>query len=156
MILSRIAPICLCAVLATAVTGCDNSGSSGSTLSPSTPTTSTDVLTGTVGTPVNGSLQSAFNPFTVGQGGGTVSVTLTSATETLPGGSLLSTVTMGLAIGNATNGTCSPIANAFTTAQAGASPQLSGTLSAGAYCVQVSDVTNQLGPVSYAVAVSHP
>jgi len=33
--------------------------------------------------------------------------------------------------------------------------QLSGTIAAGSYCVQVSDITNQIGSVAYAVAVSH-
>lgn len=130
----------------------------GSTTTPTTatPTTTTDILTGTVLPPVGGALQSAFNTFTVGQGGGTVSVTLTSAVETLPGGSLLSTVTMGLGVGTPSGGACTNIGSNFVTAQGGSSPQLSGALSAGSYCVQVSDVTNQLGPVSYAVAVNHP
>jgi len=92
----------------------------------------------------------------VGTGGGSVTVTLTSAVETLPDGTLLPTVTMGLGIGTVTNGGCTLLAGAFATAQGSATPQLSGSLSAGTYCVQVSDVTNQLGPVSYAVAVTHP
>ena len=88
-------------------------------------------------------------------GSGTINVTLTSATETLPGGALLQTVTMGLTVGTASVG-CTPLANAFTTATAGSSPQLSGSVAAGTYCVMVSDVTYQLGPVAYAGAVSHP
>ena len=39
--------------------------------------------------------------------------------------------------------------------QGGGIAQINGTISAGSYCVQVSDVTNQLGPVAYAVALSH-
>lgn len=132
-----------------------DSSSSSSTTSPSQ-TFTTDVLTGTVAAAVNGVLQSSSNNFSVGQGGGAVNITLTSATETLPGGILLPTVTMGLAVGTAAITGCTALANAFTTATAGASPQLSGTLAAGSYCVIVSDVTNQTGPVAYAVAVSHP
>lgn len=61
-----------------------------------------------------------------------------------------------LGVGSVTSGTCMLLANAFTTAQASATAQLSGSsVTAGTYCVQVSDVSNQLGPVSYAVAVSH-
>jgi hypothetical protein len=76
--------------------------------------------------------------------------------ETLPGGTLLTTVAMGLGVGSVTDGVCTLVSGAYTTAQAGASPQLSGSsVSAGTYCVQLSDVTNQLGPVSYAVAVAH-
>jgi len=138
-----------------AVAGCDNQSSTAATTS-TTQTLATDVLLGSVPAPVNGVLQSGSNPFTVGQGGGTVSVTLTSAVETLPGGALLPTVVMGLGIGTPTGLTCTIISGGSTTAQGGSSPQLSGSLNAGSYCVQVSDVTSQVGPVAYAVAVSHP
>jgi len=37
----------------------------------------------------------------------------------------------------------------------GSTTSPSTTISAGSYCVQVSDVTNQLGSVAYAVALSH-
>ncbi len=131
-------------------------GSSSSSLPTPSPTVTTDILTGTVPPPVGGVLQSSFNSVTIGQGGGTVTITLTSAVETFPGGTLLTTVTMGLGIGTAAGGVCTPAQGAFTTAQGGAVPQLSGTLAAGTYCVVVSDVTSQLGPVAYAVAVAHP
>ncbi len=131
----------------------------GSTTTPTTtasPTLATDVLAGTVGPPVSGVLQSDFKPFTVGQGGGTISVTLTSAVETLPGGTLLTTVSMGLGVGTPTGSTCTLLNGASTIAQGGSAAQLSGSVAAGSYCVQVSDVTNQVGPVAYAVAVAHP
>ena len=105
--------------------------------------------------PVNSVLQSAANPFTVAQSNGTLSVTLTSAVETLPDGSLLSAVTMGLGVGTWSNGVCTLMPNTFVTAQGGSAAQLSGTINSGAYCVQISDVTGQLGPVAYAVALSH-
>ena len=142
-------------VLPMAVAGCDNQSSTAATTTP-TQTLQTEVLLGNVPAPVNGVLQTASNPFTVGQGGGTVSVTLTSAVETLPGGALLPTVVMGLGIGTPTGSTCTLLSGGTTTAQGGSSPQLSGSLNAGAYCVQVYDVTSQVGPVAYAVAVSHP
>jgi hypothetical protein len=150
---ARLSPATLLMIVGTA---CSSGGSSSSSLTTPTPTISNDVLTGTVQPPVGGVLQSSFNAFNVGQGGGTVQVTLTSAVETFPDGTLLSTVAMGLGVGTPSGGTCTPLTNAFTIAQAGSAPQLTGTLSAGAYCVQLSDVTNQLGPVAYAVAVSHP
>lgn len=153
MTLSRL-PLYL--LLAAAAGGCGGSSSSSSATTAPSQTITTDVLTGTVPPPVNGVLQSSSNNFTVGQGGGSVTVTLTSATETLPGGSLLTTVTMGLNVGTASITGCTPLANAFTTAQASGTPQLSGNLSAGSYCIIVSDVTNQLGPVAYAIAVAHP
>ncbi|HZT77998.1 MAG TPA: hypothetical protein VFA27_15195 [Vicinamibacterales bacterium] len=144
--------------LAVLAVTCACSGSDSSTSSTTSPsqTITTDVLTGTVPAPINGVLQSAANNFAVGQGGGTVNITLTSATETLPNGTLLTTVAMGLAVGTSSITGCTPLANSFTTAQASGTPQLSGSLAAGAYCVIVSDVTNQVGPVAYAVAVSHP
>ena len=135
-------------------------GCSGSTTSPTAGTTpsgtvTNEVLSGTVPPPGNGGLQTAANPFTVSVGNGNLSVTLTSAVETLPDGTLLPTVTMGLGLGSWSNGTCTSQPNTFTTAQGGSVAQITGTISVGSYCVQVSDVTNQLGPVAYAVALSH-
>ena len=150
---SKFVTLALYTILAGGAYGCSGSSSS-STASPSQTITS-DILTGTVPPPVNGVLQNSANFFSVGQGGGTINVTLTSAIETLPGGTLLPTVTMGLAVGTGSPA-CTPLANAFVTAQAGSSPQLSGSVAAGTYCVLVSDVTGQVGPVAYAVAISHP
>ena len=134
---------------------CGNGSSSSTTPTTPSQTLGTDILVGTVPPPVNGVLQSDFKPFAVGQGGGQVSVTLTSAVETLPGGTLLTTVTMGLAVGTLSGTTCT-IFPPSVTAQGGSTAQLSGSLAAGSYCVQVSDVTSQLGPVAWAVAVIHP
>jgi hypothetical protein len=84
--------------------------------------------------------------------GATVSVTLTSAVETFPNGQLLPTVFVGLALGTPTGTTCTlPSGSTPTPAQAGFSA--STTLNAGTYCLQVSDSTNQTGPVDYAVVV---
>ena len=154
MNLIKIAVTHLLAAIALVTSACNNSNTS-TTTTPSQ-TIATDVLTGTVQPPVNGVLQVSFGTFVVGQGGGSVAVTLTSAVETLAAGTFLTTVTMGVAIGTVTGGTCTPLANAFTIAQASSTAQLSGTLSPGTYCAQVSDVTSQLGPVAYALAVSHP
>ena len=142
-------------LVAVGAPACSNNSSSSLPTTPS-PTINTDILTGTVGVPVNGTLQSSSNTFVVGQGGGSVSVTLTSAVETLPGGTLLPNVSMGLGLGTPSGTTCAVLTNGFTTASPGGSPQLNGTLNAGTYCVQVSDITNQVGPVAYAVAVAHP
>jgi len=135
-------------------------GCSGSSTSPTTTTTPTgnvtnEVFTGTVPAASNGVLASMSSPFTVAVGNGNLSVTLTSAVETMPDGTMLSTVTMGLALGTWSNGTCTVQTTTFTPAQGSSVAQLSGTIAAGSYCVQVSDITNQVGPVAYAVAVSH-
>lgn len=115
----------------------------------------TDVLTGTVPAPVNEVFQSTFRTYTVGQGGGAVTVTLTSAVQTRPDGSLQTTVTMGLGAGSVVNGACVVPANSFVSTPAGANPQLTGSLAAGTYCIRVSDVTGQVGPVAFSVKVTH-
>jgi hypothetical protein len=129
-----------------------------STTSPTTftPNPVNDVLTGTVQPPVDGVFQTAFNTFIVGQGGGSVTVTLTSAVETFPGGTLLTSVSLGIGVGPLTNGVCTVASSSVVIAQASSAAVLSGTLPVGTYCVQLYDVTNQSGPVAYAVAVSHP
>ena len=136
--------------------GCDNQSSTAATTPTTTQTIATDVFAGTVAAAVGGVPQNDTKAFTVGQGGGAVSVTLTSAVETFPGGTLFPTVVMGLGIGTLSGTTCTLISGGSTTAQGGSSPQLSGSLNAGSYCVQVADVTVQVGPVAYAIAVSHP
>ena len=154
MSFARIGLTAVLVALAVIASGCDNSG----TPTAATPnlTYLTEVVTGTVPVPVDGVLQSDSKPFTVAQSGGSVTITLTSATETLPGGTLLVNVTMGLGVGTVTNGTCTVPAGSFTPAQASSTPQLGGSsVSAGTYCVQVSDYTNQLGPVAYTVVVTH-
>jgi len=141
-------------MVAVAVVSAACSNDSNSTVTP--PTSTTDILSGTLNAPVNGLAQTAISPFTVGQSGGTVQVTLTSAVETLPGGTLLPTVTVGLAVGTFSGGACSVISTSFTPASGGSNPQISGSLTAGNYCVIVSDIIGLAGPVSYALAVTHP
>ena len=148
------AALILPVALALTVAACNNQSDTAATTSP-TQTITTDVLVGTVPAPVNGVLQSSTNNFIVGQGGGTVSVTLTSAVETLPSGSLLTTVVMGVAVGTVTGSTCGNVTGG-TTAVGSSATVLSGSVAAGTYCVVITDVTSQLGPVAYAVAVSHP
>jgi len=141
-------------VLAAASGACSGSDSSSGLTTASAPTV-TDTDTGTVPPPVGGVFQSDIKTFTTTQAG-TVSVVLTSAIETLTGGTLLPTVVMGITIGTSAGGVCTPLSGASTTASAGSSTVLSGTLAAGAYCVAISDVTNQVGPVAYTLLISHP
>ena len=115
----------------------------------------TEVLTGTVLPPVNQVLQKTFVTFTVGQGGGPVTITLTSAIQTRPDGTLQPTVQMGLGAGTPANGTCVVPLGSYVVTTAGTTPHLSGSLSAGVYCVQVSDVTGQVGPVAFSVTIQH-
>lgn len=135
-------------------TGCDRSVR----LLEPTPTDQTiitEVLTGTVAPPVNGVFQSTFRTYIVGQGGGAVTVTLTSAVQALPDGSVQTTVLMGLGAGTVVGGACVVPATAYLTTRAGSTPQLVGSLAEGTYCIQVSDVTGQTGPVAFSVTVTH-
>ena len=115
----------------------------------------TEVLTGTVAPPVNAVRQVTFKTYTVGQGGGPVEITLTSAVLTRPDGSVLTTVQMGLGAGTPVDGACVVPVGAYVVTTPGNSPQLAGNLTAGTYCVQLSDVTNQVGPVAFSITVTH-
>jgi hypothetical protein len=142
-------------VMVLTVAACDNS--SGTTPTATSPNTTTTTLTGTVPAAMNGAGQTASSPFTVGQSGGTVSVTLTSAVETFPNGTLKTDVVMGIGVGTPTGGTCTlPSGSPPALLSAGASSTISGALNAGAYCVQVSDQTVQQGPVAYTLVIVSP
>jgi hypothetical protein len=132
-------PIALVMTLATAA--CDNSSSTATTTSPSAPTTET--FSGTVNVAAGD-----FHNFTVAQNG-TVSVTLNAAAPP-------STIFMGVGIGTPSSSTCALISGDSTVTPASTMSQLSGALSAGAYCVDVYDVGNQTTPVDYTVTVVRP
>jgi hypothetical protein len=150
--LKHFALVALVVVLTTAA--CDSSSSTSPTASPAV---SNSTLSGIVPAAVNGVRQSVSGNFTVGQGGGMVTVTLTSAVETFPGGTLNPDVVVGLAVGTPTGTTCSlPAGSTPALFQAGAVASISGALNAGIYCVQVSDQTVQQGPAAYTVVVASP
>src|SRR5687767_5764697 len=115
----------------------------------------TDVLTGVVDPPVSGVRQMTFRTFTMSTGGGPVTVTLTSAVQTRPDGTLQTTVPMGLGVGSVVNAVCVVPQTAYLVTPAGNEPHLGGNLPAGVYCVQVYDVTGQVGPVAFSVTVIH-
>ena len=88
--------------------------------------------------------------------GDSVTLTLTSAVETLPGGTLNPSVVMGIAVGTPTGTTCTlPSGTVASLLSAGAASSISGTLNPGTYCVQVTneDASAQSGPVVYTVVV---
>jgi hypothetical protein len=132
--------------------------SSGSTTSPVTtaPSTTTVTLQGTVPAAVNGVQQSDARNFSVGQGGGAVTITLTSAIETFPNGTLNPAVVMGLAVGSPNGTTCTLSAGTTPTLVQPGATGLSGTLNAGAYCLQISDQTVQQGSVVYTIVIVAP
>jgi len=135
--------------------GCSGNSSAASTTT--TPTVVLDTLPGTVPAAVGGVRQSASVLFNVAAPGGTVVVTLTSAVETNPDGTTNPNVVMGVGVGTQTAGSCTlATGDVPVLMQAGANSSLSGTAAAGLFCVQVSDVTNQIGSVAFTVVVSHP
>ena len=121
---------------------CSNNSDSTTPTTPTTPKT-TDTLSGTVA--VKGS---DFKPFTVNTAG-EVDVTLTAAGPP-------STITMGIGIGTPVGGACPLIPNASALTAAGTSPQVTGIMSPGTYCVLVYDVGNRTDAVSWTATVLHP
>jgi len=128
------------AVAAVAAASCGDDAAA--TTTPSVPRT-TESFSGTV--QVGGT---AFHSFRVGATGVT-EVTLTSAAPP-------TTVVMGLAIGTVDDAGCTRLAGAAVNTPAGATPQLAGLTTSGSLCVQIRDVGNQAGPVTYSVSVTHP
>ena len=133
--------------LAVAAAACGGSSTSPSVVTNATVTT--DTFNGVLNPPVNGVLQSNFHTFTVNTGGGTINITLVSATPP-------PTIQLGLALGNPGAGSCSIIPGFTTVTAASSTAQLPASgAPAGAYCVVVGDVGNVLQPVSYTVTVAH-
>ncbi len=141
--------------LVLAVSACDNGSSTPTTTAPEPPAT-TETLTGVVPATVNGVQQNSFVKFTVGQAG-TVSITLTSAVETLPGGAVNPSVFVGLGVGvqDATGTSCS-LSTSITLVQAAPTTYTISFLAGAAACIQVSDQTVLTGPVTYTLIVTHP
>ena len=127
----------------TATAACGGSSSNNSTIIAPTGTLVTDTFTGTV--PVGGL---DFHNFTVTTGG-TINATLVAAGPP-------PTITMGFAIGTpGTTGVCSLLSGAQVSTPPGATAQLTGSLAAGTYCVEVVDIGNAAGPIAYTVTVAH-
>jgi hypothetical protein len=90
---------------------------------------------------------SDFHTFTASQNGQVV-VTLTTAGPP-------ATIPMGIGVGTPNGTSCTLLPGASTVTTAGGS-MLMGEVSGGTLCVDVYDVGNATGPVSYTVSVSHP
>ena len=133
--------------MALAAAGCTNGGTSlpaSATPAPAaTPTATTETFTGTVNVAGND-----VHPFTVTTSNLNLAVTLTAAGPP-------STIFMGLGVGSYSGGTCSLLSSGATSTSAGTTAQLSGTITAGAYCVAVFDVGNQSAPITYTAVVTH-
>jgi hypothetical protein len=141
--MTRSTTLGLALALVAATAACGGSSSDNSNITAPTGTLVTDTFTGTV--PVGGL---DFHNFTV-TAGGTVNATLVAAGPP-------STITMGFAIGTpGTTGVCSLLSGAQVTTPPGTTAQLTGSLAAGTYCVEVVDVGNAAGPIAYTVTVAH-
>jgi hypothetical protein len=88
------------------------------------------------------------NPFTVMLSGGLLTVTLTAAGPP-------SNVVMGITLGRWDGTTCTSLQGGTVPASAGASPQLSGNVDAGSYCLSVFDVGNLSAPATFNATVTH-
>ena len=114
--------------------------------STTTPTTSTSGLQ--VSESFSGTLPqggSASDNFTVATDG-TITITLVSLTPQ-------TTITMGLGIGTPSAATC-VVTQSQENLKVGT--PISGTLTAGVYCVELYDLGNMTGPDTYSLTVMHP
>jgi hypothetical protein len=147
-----VAPVAIGLVLTAAA--CSSSPAAATATSPAT---NSFTLSGTVPAPVNGIQQTAVNAFTVGQTGGTVSITLTGGFETLANGTVTQAVQVGVLLGTPSGAACS-IAAGTTITPLAVGQATSGTLVNGAYCLQVSnlDQTTLEGPLAYTLLVNTP
>src|SRR5262249_24856910 len=107
-------------------------GDSGPSSTATTPTLLSDTRSGTVPAPIAGVRQAASVIFNVNAPGGSVAVTLTSAVQTNPDGSVNPNVVMGVAVGTPAAGACSlGTGNVPALLQAGANSTISGTAASG-------------------------
>jgi hypothetical protein len=142
-------PLLAAAVCLLAAAGCStndpSSGASPASILASAPPTPlvTETFTGIVQA---GSSDS--HPFTVTSNNFQVTLAMTAAGPP-------ATIAEGFGVGQTISGTCQLLSGGFGTFAAGPTPQLSGTIPSGAYCVMVYDVGNQSGPITYTVVVQH-
>jgi hypothetical protein len=129
-----------------ATSGCSSDDSSSSAPPISTAPTVGQVTDNFSGTVQPGS--SDTHTFTIALSNGVLSVDMTTAGPP-------ATIAMGLGIGQTVAGTCQLISGGFGTYPASTTPQLSGTIGSGVYCVMVYDVGNQTAPINYTLVLQH-
>jgi hypothetical protein len=121
-------------------------GNNSAPTSPSTTGPTTELFSGSL------SVQSSsFYSFNATQAG-TVNLMLASVTS--PGGRATSPVILGLAFGIPMGTGCTHDQSLETAA--GLNPQISAGTTSGVHCVDVYDVGNLTGPVSFTVRIVHP
>src|SRR5579864_5760577 len=136
----------LSAVLAAAgAVACNSNSASTLPAIPATPVYGNQTFNGTVNV-----LGFDVQQFTVAISGN-VTVTLTAAGPP-------PTITMGVFVGTpatAGSSSCTALSGATATGPASSTPLLTGQLVAGAYCVQIYDIGQQTGPITYTLTVNH-
>jgi hypothetical protein len=136
----------LCLLSATACNSSDSSsGTSAADLIAASPPVplATEPFSGTVQQGSNDS-----HTFTVASNNFQITAAMTTAGPP-------ATIQEGFGIGQIVAGSCQLLSGGFGTFTASTTPQLSGTIPAGTYCVMVYDVGNQTGPITYTVVVQH-
>jgi hypothetical protein len=139
--MKRLPPIVL--VLAALTAGACNNSANSTTAPTTAPPSHTDTLTGTV--PVGGSF---FNNFVVGQSG-EIDITVVAAGPP-------ATIFVGVGVGQPTTTTCPHTFGEVKGVQAGPNPLTPFLLNPGTYCLDIFDIGNQSGPITYTVTVAHP
>jgi hypothetical protein len=142
---ASLAAAALCLLTAAGCSNTDDSSTTPAALLAASPTSPlvTENFSGTV---LQGSNDS--HPFTVTSNNFQIVVTMTTAGPP-------ATIQEGLGVGQIVAGSCQLLSGGSGTYAASATPQLSGTIGAGSYCLMVFDVGNQTGPITYTVVVQH-
>src|SRR4051812_19676994 len=148
MRLVKFVPVTALVLSLVCAAGCnssDSSGTSAADLLAATPPVPlvTDNFSGTVNQGSNDS-----HTFTVTSSNFQIALTMTSAGPP-------ATIQEGFGVGQIVAGSCQLLSGAYGVYPASTTPQLSGTITAGTYCVMVYDAGNQTGPITYTVVVQH-
>jgi hypothetical protein len=140
--------LAILAACALAAAGCNSSTadtSAASSLLATAPTSPlvTENFSGTVLTGSNDA-----HSFTVTSNNSPITLALTTAGPP-------ATITEGFGVGQTIAGSCQLLSGGFGNYTASTTPQLSGTIPTGTYCVMVYDVGNQTAAITYTVVVNH-
>jgi hypothetical protein len=130
------------------------SGGCGSSSTSPTSVGSSYLLFGKLPAAIAGVPQTSAQTFQM-SAAATVTLTLTSAVETMLDGTALSTINVGVGLGTVTNGVCTVLPGAFVNTVAGTAAQMAWPMPAGSDCLQISDVTTLEGPVAYTVKLTY-
>jgi hypothetical protein len=140
--------LALLAVCAFGVAGCNSTSTDSSTASSllATAPTAPLVTENFAGTVLPGANDA--HSFTVTSNNSPITLAMTTAGPP-------ATITEGFGVGQTVAGSCQLLSGGFGNYTASTTPQLSGTIPTGTYCVMVYDVGNQTAAITYTVVVNH-